>query len=307
MNVINTQDMPEKKSTDYTDIVFIINPISGDRDKSALKDEIEEFVKKKNISSDFYFTKGEKDTQEITQLLEENKPKKVVVMGGDGTCNLVGKLLLNREMAMGIIPAGSANGLATELNLPENLKESLDCISKGKTKKIDALKINNDHICLHLSDLGFNARVIDRFEKGELRGMAGYANSFIGELVETQPAQFQLKFDKKRKKKKAFMIVIANATKFGTGAIINPEGNISDGKFEVVVINPNKVIHFLEMIIPFYTQKIHTLDFVDSYSCKNVVIENSEHQNMQIDGEFIGNPETIFVEILPQALEVIVP
>ncbi|WP_340113287.1 diacylglycerol/lipid kinase family protein [Maribellus mangrovi] len=299
--------MPENKSKKDIDILFIINPISGDKDKSDLKNEINEYLKEKDISTEFYFTTGENDAKQITQILKGRKFGKIVVAGGDGTCNLVGRLVLNRETAMGIIPAGSANGLATELDLPIGLQDSLDCIVKGKSKKVDALRINNEHICLHLSDIGFNARVIDRFEKGELRGMAGYANSFIGELVETQPSSFQLKFEEETKEKSAFMIVLANATKFGTGAVINPKGKLDDGMFEVVVMNPNKVIHFLEMIVPFYTQKIHTLDFVHTYSCRKIVIENPRHQNVQIDGEFIGKPETISVEILPQALEIIVP
>lgn len=299
--------MPENKSTKYTDILFIVNPISGDKDKSDLKIEINDYLKGKDISTDFYFTTGEKDAQRISQILEDNKIGKVVAAGGDGTCNLIGKLLLNREIPMGIIPAGSANGLATELDLPVGLQESLDYIVNGKSKKIDALRINDNHICLHISDIGFNAKVIDRFEQGELRGMAGYANSFIGELIESQPSSFRLKFEEETKAKSAFMIVLANATKFGTGAVINPKGKLDDGMFEVVVMNPNKVIHFLEMIVPFYTRKIHTLDFVDTYSCRKVVIENPRHQNVQIDGEFIGKPETISVEILPQALEIIVP
>jgi len=299
--------MPEKKTTKQLELLFIINPISGNTNKSGLKDKIIEYFSDQIFSFDFYITNGDDDSEKISQLLEENKIRKVVVAGGDGTCNLVGKLILNKDIKLGIIPKGSANGLATELELPVRLQESIDCIVKGKSKKIDVIRINNEHICMHLSDIGFNARVIDRFEKGEIRGMAGYASSFIGELVESQPSKFSLNFDGKREQKSAFMIVIANATKFGTGAVINPQGKLSDGKFEIVVVNPQKVIHFLEMIVPFYTRKIHTLDFVDTYSCSNVLIENPKHQNVQVDGENIGQPEKISVEILTQALEIIIP
>ncbi len=299
--------MPEKQIKKHIDLLFVINPISGDTNKSDLQDNINEYLSGQDLSTEFHFTTGKNDEEEIENLLKEKDIDKVIVAGGDGTCNLVGKLLLNKGIKMGILPLGSANGLATELDLPVNLEENLDCILKGKSKKIDVLKINEEHICLHLSDIGFNARVIDRFEKGEIRGMAGYANSFIGELVESQPSSFRFKCDDKIEDKSAFMIVIANATKFGTGAVINPEGKIDDGVFEIVVLNPQKVIHFLEMIVPFYTQKIHTLDFVDTYKCKKVIIENPEGQNVQIDGENIGQPPKVSVEILPQTLEVIIP
>lgn len=299
--------MPEKQIIKQTDLLFIINPVSGNYDNSTLKDKIVEYLSDRNLSLDFYITTGKDDSKKIARLLEEKKIKKVAVAGGDGTCNLVGRLILNKDIKLGIIPRGSANGLATELELLVKLPESLDCIVKGKSKKIDVVRINNQHMCLHISDIGFNARVIDRFEKGEIRGMAGYANSFIGELVNSQPSTFKLNFDGKGEQKRAFMIVIANATKFGTGAVINPEGKPDDGMFEVIVVNPQKVIHFLEMIVPFYTKKIHTLDFVDTYSCTKALIENPERQNVQVDGENIGQPEKISVEILTQVLEVIVP
>jgi len=299
--------MPEKSTKEQLDILFIINPISGDNDKSEIKDTIRKYLSQHHYTLDFYYTTGENDAIKIGHLLDVKQIKKVVVVGGDGTCNMVGNLLLNKNIKMGIIPAGSANGLATELELPAKLEESLDCIVKGKSKKLDALKINKDYICLHLSDIGFNAKVIDRFEQGETRGMTGYANSFIGELVESKPSRFKLKYNEKEEVKTAFMIVIANATKFGTGAVINPKGKTDDSMFEIVVLNPQKVIHFLEMIVPFYTQKIHTLDFVDTYSCKKVIIENPERQNVQIDGENIGQPAEVTVEILPQALSVLVP
>ena len=299
--------MPENRKKEPLDILFIINPISGDIDKSEMKDTISEYLSEYHFSMEFYYTTGKDDANKIARLIDEKQIDKVVVAGGDGTCNMVGSLLLNKNIKLGIIPAGSANGLATELELPDKLEDSLDFIVKGKTKKLDVLRINQDHICLHLSDIGFNAQVIDRFEKGETRGMTGYANSFIGELVETKPSRFKLKYNEKEEDKSAFMIVIANATRFGTGAVINPEGKTDDGKFEVVVLNPQKVIHFLEMIVPFYTQKIHTLDFVDTYSCKQVIIENPEEQNVQIDGENIGQPAEVSVEILPQALKVLVP
>jgi len=299
--------MPEKKSTEQVDILFVVNPISGDNNKSDLKSRVKKYISGQDLTVEFYFTSGKNDDEKIGRLLAKNKIDKVVAAGGDGTCNLVGKLLLNKNIKMGILPAGSANGLATEFELPASIEENLEFILKGKSKKIDVLKINDEHICLHLSDIGFNARVIDRFEKGEIRGMAGYANSFIGELVETEPSSFKLELDDTTEEKSAFMIVIANATKFGTGAVINPEGQTDDGRFEIVVLNPQKVIHFLEMIVPFYTQKIHTLDFVETYQCRKVIIENPEGQNVQIDGENIGQPAKVSVEIMPQVLELIIP
>ena len=105
---------------------------------------------------------------------------------------------------------------------------------------------------------------------------------------------------------KAFMVVLANASKFGTGAVINPKGKPDDGYFELVILRPQNVSDFLEMLVPFYTRQIHTLDFVDTYKCKKVKIKNPERQNLQIDGEIMGQPLHVNVEILPRCVEIII-
>ncbi len=293
--------MPEAKT------LFVINPISGDIDKDQLTTEISEFMESVNSSYEFFFTTGKNDKEKIEDKITTLNPETVVAVGGDGTCNLVGQTLLEKPIKMGIIPAGSANGMAAELDLPANVKDSLSIVSGGKTKALDVLKINKKHISLHLSDLGFNAKIINTYEEGEMRGLLGYAKSFIDEFGNARPAKFELHCDEKIINKEAFMIVLANASQFGTGAVINPEGKPDDGYFEVVVVRPQSFMNFLEMLVPFYTGKIHTLDFVDTYRCQHVKIKNTEKQNLQIDGENIGQPLQVDVEILPRSLTILVP
>jgi YegS/Rv2252/BmrU family lipid kinase len=287
--------------------LFVINPISGDIDKNGLKTEIENFMSEYGQREEFYFTTGEDDKQQISTLIEEKTIETVVAVGGDGTCNLVAQILLNKNIKLGIIPRGSANGLATELELPSNLQESLNLILKGKSRKIDVLQFDKKHISLHLSDIGLNANIIKKFEKGDARGFLGYGKHFFDELGEASPTKFKIEMGDKTITKKAYMIVIANASKYGTGAVVNPKGKLDDGRFEVIVIRPQKMMHFIKMLIPFYTWRIHTLDFIDVYSREVVKIKNYGHQKLQIDGELMGQPERVVVEILPHSLRVIIP
>jgi len=288
-------------------ILFVINPISGDIDKENLENEINEFMTEHLQQVDFYYTSGENDPEKISAKIEKTGAKKIVAVGGDGTCNMVAQILINKNLELGILPQGSANGMAKELELPNNINDNLNIILKGNIKAIDVLRFSNQRISLHLSDIGFNAKVIERFEKGETRGFLGYGKHFFDELGRVKPSKFKLEIDDKIIKKKAIMIVIANATKYGTGAIVNPKGKVDDGKFEVIVFRPQKFTQFLKMAIPFFTRQIHQLEFVDFYSCKKVKIYNYEKQKLQIDGEILGQPEHVCVEILPHSLQVLVP
>jgi len=230
-----------------------------------------------------------------------------VAVGGDGTCNLVAQVLLHKNIKLGIIPKGSANGLATELEIPTDLHKSLKIILDDKSKNIDVLIFDHQHLSLHLSDVGFNAKLIERFENGNLRGFGGYGKHFLNELGDIKTAKFKIEIDGKTKKEKAIMVVFANATSYGTGAVVNPHGKLDDGRFEIIIFRPRKFIQFLKMIIPFFTRQIHRLAYVDIYSGEKVKITNIENQKLQIDGEIMGQPKQISVEIIPQSLAVLVP
>ncbi len=179
-------------------------------------------------------------------------------------------------------------------------------IIADKSKAIDLVIINQKHVSLHLADIGINAQVVKRFERDHIRGFAGYAKHFIQELFAARPLKFKVTLDGRKIIKKAYMVVIANATKYGTGAIINPKGSICDGKFEIILIRPYSVWHLFQMVIPFFTRKLQKKDYIKSYSGQKATIHNYGKKELQIDGELIGRLKEINVEINPHALEILV-
>ncbi len=84
---------------------------------------------------------------------------------------------------------------------------------------------------MHLSDIGVNAKIVDKFDKGNLRGILGYGKYFMEELKNAKPAKFKIISSNKSRKKKAYMIIFANAAQYGTGAVINPLSKLDDGLF----------------------------------------------------------------------------
>ncbi len=290
-------------------ILFVVNPVSGDIDKGNLTGEIDVFSRELNFIYRVYHTAGEKqkDEQAIRELIGEYHPDKVMVAGGDGTCNVVAKILLNSRTAMGILPAGSANGLARDLGVPSKLKEACEVLIHGKKRKIDVLLINRKHISVHLSDIGLNARIVERFEKDTTRGLLSYARHFAREIFSSSLLKFKLKLDRKVIYKKAYMAVIANAARYGTGAMVNPEGEIDDGYFEVLFIRPYSLVQLLKMVIFFFTRPARSMDYMDVYKCREAVIFNLDKKLLQVDGEILGRPGKISVEILHQSLTVMVP
>ena len=96
-------------------LLFIVNPISGDVDKKPSLEEAKELCSFYGINFTVFKTTGEKDAMKLNKILDDYTPDRVVSVGGDGTTLFTAISLLNKNIPMGIIPLGSANGMATEL------------------------------------------------------------------------------------------------------------------------------------------------------------------------------------------------
>lgn len=284
-------------------LLFVINPVSGGRQKKDHEAAINKYYEKLVHKIDFFLLTGKNDAQELEKCIAQIKPHKVIAVGGDGTVGLVAKKILGTEMQLGILPAGSANGMARELNISLNIEEALHTVEKGIVKKADAICINNE-ICLHLSDIGLNARLIKYFEEGEKRGILGYAKVALKALFRKQNIRVIIHAKDKEIKRDAFMVVLANASKYGTGALINPNGNLYDGLFEVVIIRHLGIATFLKV---WFRPRSLDPKKIEVIQATSVHIETHRRVHFQVDGEYLGKVHVVDAEILPAQLNIILP
>lgn len=285
-------------------ILFIVNPIAGGKEKRDWETAIREFFRESPISIEFYLQTGKNDKPSIQHHIERMKPGKVVAIGGDGTVKLVAEIVKETPLFLGIVPAGSANGLAKELGIPVDVNEALKIILDGREGKIDAIKINEEELCFHLSDLGLNALLVKYFEDSKIRGMWGYARSLTKMLWNKRKMRVAIKTDNEMVKRKAYMVALANAEMYGTGAIINPDGDVSDGYFEVVVV---RKINLLEIFKAITARKGFNPKRIEVFRTKNVVLTFQQRAPFQVDGEYMGKTASLHARILPGIVNVMLP
>lgn len=282
--------------------LFIINPISGNEDKSHLLRMVKAELKTDDKLTIFKTT-GENDTEKIQQQLKKENFDRVLVAGGDGTVKLAAEAMGDHALPIGILPAGSANGLASDLDLPEQPKKFIPIALYGKTRKIDAININ-DELGLHISDFGLNAELIKEYESSSLRGKLGYAINSITTLFQSKgPYEFEISTEKESFTKKGIMLALANSKKFGTGAVVNPKGKIDDGIFEVLLF---KKLDLFEILKTLNEGKELSSDFVESFPVKEVKIKTQQKVDFQIDGEYCKAISEVNAKILPNKLEIAV-
>ena len=292
------------RPSSHLNILFILNPASGGKKRIHWEPIIRNYFKQLSYQIHFYILSGKEDASTINYWIEKIAPQKIAAAGGDGTVSLVAKQLLGSSIPLAILPGGSANGMATELNIPKDPSSALDIIINGAEKKCDVIKINEDNICIHLSDFGLNARIVKYFDKNAMRGMWGYARMLIKILVEGKPVNAHIVADDLDTNISAYMIVLANATKYGTGAVINPDGLIDDSKFELVVVRKISWMGFVKM---FLSKKPFNPKRVKIFQTTKAVITTKRRTHFQVDGEFLGKRKSVTAEIIPSALTFLVP
>ena len=285
-------------------LFFIINPVSGGKEKHDWEVAIKEYFRGQPHTIEFYLLKGKNDASSIQYYIDTFKPDRVIAVGGDGTVKLIAELIKETQLALGIIPAGSANGMARELNIPLKIEEALKVIIEGVSRKIDAIKINEEELCLHISDIGLNAMLVKYFQHSKKRRMWGYGKAIFRAIWEKQKMYVTLKTDDGTFKRKAYMVALANARKYGTGANINPDGDIKDGKFEVVVVRKLNVMEILKAI---FTDRSFHPQRIEVFQTRNLEMTTKRKAYFQVDGEYLGKISTIKARILPQIVNVMLP
>ena len=285
-------------------ILFVINPISGAKGKIAWEPAIRKYFEGLAHSIEFFLLDGKDDATSLKYWIEKLQPQRVIAVGGDGTVSLVAEQLLQTNIAMGILPAGSANGMAKELDIPAEVDGALDIILNGEIKPCDAIRINDNELSLHLSDLGVNAQLVKYFEQGNLRGKLGYALKVFKVLWRKKMMDVTIQTNKEEIKRHAFMVVIANASKYGTGALINPEGNLGDGLFEIVVVRRINFISVLKMFLKF---KRFNPKKIELFQAESAIITTVRKTHFQVDGEYLGKVDAVKATIIKSQLKLILP
>lgn len=284
-------------------LLFVINPTSGGTTKEAWVSGIAEYFKESAHHHEWYEMQGTDDESSLKYWIDNYHPDRVVAVGGDGTLKFLAENLLYSGMPIAFLPAGSANGMAKELNLPADIPKALKVAVEGVVRKMDVVRINGSHISLHLSDMGLNAHLVKYFEQGGSRGMWGYAREVIKVLRRKERISLTLELDGEKIQREAWMVVIANSRVYGTGVAINPDGSVFDGRFEIVLLKRLSLWEILKMII---RNRRFNRKKVEIFSGERARITTSAPAYFQVDGEYICECNKLECMIEKGAIDMVV-
>jgi YegS/Rv2252/BmrU family lipid kinase len=287
-------------------ILFVINPKAGGTNHEKTILALRDLVKSRGVKGKFLITSGNGDEKSIIREIEKFKPDRLVAAGGDGTVQLAAKNLLPYELPMGILPLGSANGLATALGIAKDPMVAAELVlTSARVRRMDMLKFNDKHLCIHLSDIGVNALIVKKYEEAGERGLLGYAKYLLSAIQETPLYNIEVRTPTETFHKEGFLMAFANAHKYGTGVQIS-EGSVSDGMFEICNVEKVTLDEAIKAGLTILNVFVEKDMFSDVISCKEAEITIDQKAHFQIDGEYMGMTDHLKIEIVPGALKLLV-
>ena len=216
-------------------IIYLINPISGAKEKSSLKDLIARKTREEEIEFEIISSHIKGDYEFLKKKIHKESITDIVICGGDGTVNMVVDSLKDLKINFGIIPMGSGNGLAFTAKIPRQPTRALEIIFRGKALPIDAFYINDQFSCM-LCGIGFDALVAHEFARQKRRGLQTYIKVSTINFFKAKPYLFEIKLKNKIFRTEAFFISIANSNQFGNNFTIAPQASLGDGLLDIVIV-----------------------------------------------------------------------
>jgi YegS/Rv2252/BmrU family lipid kinase len=289
-------------------ISIIINPISGGRrglppaDRAAIaRAALMEAGEPGEVS----LTRGRGDARTLARDAGERGARLVVAWGGDGTINEVACALAGQPTPLGIVPAGSGNGLAADLGVDRRPAQALAEALRAAPRPIDAGSLGG-RMFFNLAGIGFDAHVAACFDRepGGRRGFSTYVRVSARELWRYRSASYR--FDASEGLTPAFLIVFANAGQYGNGARIAPAARLDDGLLDLVVFREHTRLSTCYAIPRLFTGGAERVKGWSVRQVKEAVIESDHPMVFHVDGEPVEGGTRLDARVHPAVLRVCV-
>ncbi|MBA3680530.1 MAG: hypothetical protein H0W73_05120 [Bacteroidetes bacterium] len=285
-------------------LLFIINPKAGKKLGPTLLPLIEQKLKGK-IAYEVAIWQNINEFNIISNKLFSENFTDAIAVGGDGTVNMVAKTILGKNLTLGIIPAGSGNGLARSLGLPMKTENALDKIIEGRSAIIDNGEVNGiPFFCT--SGVGFDAHIGNLFATSVKRGLKSYIKIIRKEFFSYKAKTYKLKFNNTEIERTAFLITVGNAGQYGNDFYIAPGAKMNDGLFHVSILRPFKFYEVFGLLIKIMRRKADMSKLIETLACSELIIERNEKDVIHFDGEPAFSEKNVVFKCHPASMKAII-
>jgi len=258
------------------------------------------------VTAEVFVTTHVGHARELARAAVGRGAQLVMAWGGDGTINEVASALVGSDVALGIVPAGSGNGLARELGIDTHPRKAIADALHAPPQRIDVGEIEGRYF-VNTAGIGFDAHIASRFATARRRGFLGYAGITARALTSYVPLEYRVLVPGRHAREvRAVLLTIANSAQFGNGALIAPGARVDDGELDLVVFQERSRFHTVCALPRLFTGTVNRVAGCTITRVRDVTIEATVSLTYHLDGEPVAGGTTLHARVHPAALRVAV-
>jgi diacylglycerol kinase (ATP) len=299
-------------AADPSRVAVIVNPISGARGRptAGLKRAAlaERVVAAEGHEGSVTVTTGPGHAAALARAAVAEGAGLAVAWGGDGTVNEVASALAFGPVALGIVPAGSGNGLARDLGLPRDPAAALRAALRGVERRIDVGELGG-RLFVTTAGIGLDAEIARRFNARALgrRGLIPYWTLAARTLWRYEPGLYTLEVDGARLETRALLITCANARQYGGRAVIAPAARVDDGWLDLVVVEARSLWATGWHARRLFTGSLAQAPGICMRRYRELVVQAPAPLTFHVDAEPVAGGAWLTGRVHPGALRIRVP
>jgi len=290
--------------------IFIVNPISGGGDGRRIIPELEKQLAGRSLQWEMVLTEKHGHATRIAESYLEKGYTRFIAVGGDGTMNEVAEPLVgNKNVAIGLIPAGTGNDFVQILGFPDRFSdEHWEIFFQAQIIGMDTGLVNGRHF-LNGMGLGFDAQVAaenyvdpDTVAKGSGKGK--YVWHILKTLLFYRECRVTIRSGEEDQETSCFMNTIANGRRFAGSFYLTPQAMANDGLLDVCMIRKLNLLQRLK-ILTMVPKGSHTGDSkVHYYQTPTLTVDFGREVPYHLDGELYF--DSLFeVKVVPSSVNII--
>jgi YegS/Rv2252/BmrU family lipid kinase len=263
----------------------------------------------------WYFTTAEDSGTGQAEQASIDGTDLVIVCGGDGTVREVCAELAGTGIPVGIVPAGTGNLLARNLDIPLFIRAAIDIALNGQDRAIDMVKVTGDGVAddthfMVMAGMGFDAAIMEGVNE-DIKNKVGWLAYVLSALKALMFPTMRLEvsvdggpFTKHR----ARTCVVGNVGSLQGGMNLIPDAAIDDGQLDVVLLYPRRFLSWIPLVVRVLSRREERAgESVARFTGRTVVVRASQEVPRQLDGDTIGMGRELHMECIHGRLLVRVP
>ena len=291
-------------------LAVVLNDTSGSGDSATKAKQLGEIFTAAGRESRIVLARGGDELRMAMKRAVEDGCDSLVAGGGDGTINTAASLLVGRDIPLGVIPLGTLNHFAKDLEIPLGLEEAAQVVLGGALCRVDVGDVNG-RVFLNNSSLGVYPAIVRLRERYQASGLGKWVAALWASLTVLRRNPFmavRITVDEQVTVRRTPFVFVGNNEYRMAGLQAGSRDSLVGRHLAVYVLNAERRTGLLRLGWQILLKGVDEVKELDLLTVDSATIETRRPWlQSALDGEVVPLQAPLEYRIRPGALRVHVP